>query len=115
LPGDSVLKNRTAKSDGPFTKEIVRWLLLPCPSFRPHLPLIWVAFVNEHHQFPRLGDPLAPWHYRGWLLAYVILIHERCSTVADRWGYHLRTLEAGRLLDEPIPQIHLRTIRRSFA
>jgi hypothetical protein len=27
--------------------------------------------------------------------------------VADRWGYHLRTLEAGRLLDEPIPQIAL--------
>src|SRR5262249_30679722 len=25
--------------------------------------------------------------------------------VADRWGYHLRTLEAGRLLEEPIPQV----------
>src|SRR5262245_13139004 len=25
--------------------------------------------------------------------------------VADRWGYHLRTLEAGKLLDEPIPPI----------
>ena len=62
-------------------------------------------FVNRQHRLPRLGDDRAPWHYRGWLLAYVILIHERCPSVADRWGYHLRTVEAGRLLDEPIPQI----------
>ena len=64
-----------------------------------------VEFVNRHHRFPRIGDSRAPWHFRGWLLAYVILIHESCPSVADRWGYHLRTLEAGRLLDEPIPQI----------
>ena len=64
-----------------------------------------VAFVNHHRRFPRLGDALAPWHYRGWLLAYVILLHESCPAVPDRWGYHLRTLEAGRLLDEPIPPI----------
>jgi hypothetical protein len=64
-----------------------------------------VTFLNQHQRFPRLGDALAPWHYRGWLLAYVILIHETCPSVADRWGYHLRTLAGGRLLDEPIPQI----------
>lgn len=64
-----------------------------------------VEFVNQCHRLPRVGDALAPWHYRGWLLAYVILIHETCPSVADRWGYHLRTLEAGQLLDEPIPQI----------
>jgi hypothetical protein len=64
-----------------------------------------VTFVNQHDRLPRIGDALAPWHYRGWLLAYVILIHEQFPSVADRWGYHLRTLEAGRLLDEPIPQI----------
>jgi hypothetical protein len=64
-----------------------------------------MEFVASHHRFPRIGDAIAPWHYRGWLLAYVILIHERCPAVADRWGYHLRTLEGGRLLDEPIPQI----------
>jgi hypothetical protein len=34
-----------------------------------------------------------------------MLIHENHPAVPDRWGYHLRTLEAGRLLDEPIPQI----------
>jgi N-6 DNA Methylase len=62
-------------------------------------------FVNRHHRLPRLGDAVAPWHYRGWMLAYIILIHERCPAVADRWGYYLGTLEAGQLLDEPIPQI----------
>jgi hypothetical protein len=63
------------------------------------------AFVAEHHRLPRLGDSPAPWHYRGWLLPYVIQLHAVIPAVADRWGYHLRTLEAGRLLDEPIPQI----------
>jgi hypothetical protein len=63
------------------------------------------AFVSRHHRLPRLGDVPAPWHYRGWLLPYVIQLHQLCPAVGDRWGYHLRTLEAGRLLDEPIPQI----------
>jgi hypothetical protein len=38
-------------------------------------------------------------------LPYVIGLHA-APAVADRWGYRLRTLAAGRLLDEPIPQIH---------
>jgi hypothetical protein len=63
------------------------------------------AFVSQHQRLPRVGDVPAPWHYRGWLLAYVILIHEQCPNVANRWGYYLRTLEGGKLLDEPIPQI----------
>jgi hypothetical protein len=68
-------------------------------------PLDLVAFVNRHCCLPRLGDVPAPWRYRGWLLPYVIGLHALVPAVADRWGYHLRTLEAGRLLDEPIPQI----------
>src|SRR5262249_23132278 len=36
---------------------------------------------------------------------YVVLLHGRCPAVVGRWGYQLRTLEAGRLLDEPIPQV----------
>jgi hypothetical protein len=39
------------------------------------------------------------------LLPYVILIHENNPAGPNRWGYYLRTLEAGRLLNEPIPQI----------
>jgi hypothetical protein len=63
------------------------------------------AFAAAHGRLPCLGDARAPWRYRGWLLPYVIGLHARVPAVADRWGYHLRTLEAGRLLDEPIPQI----------
>jgi hypothetical protein len=69
------------------------------------LSLDLTAFIQREGRLPRLGDTPAPWHYRGWLLAYVILSHSRLPAVADRWGYHLRTLEAGKLLDEPIPQI----------
>lgn len=76
--------------------------LVPClPSTTPDV----ASFVNQTKRLPHLGDTQAPWRFRGWLLPYVILIHEFCPTVADRWGYHLRTLEAGHLLDEPIPQI----------
>jgi hypothetical protein len=63
------------------------------------------SFVKEHGRLPRLGDEPAPWRYSGWLLAYVIGLHALIPAVGDRWGYHLRTLEAGRLLDEPIPPI----------
>jgi N-6 DNA Methylase len=64
------------------------------------------TFIARELRLPRLGDPVVPWRYRGWLLSYVILAHEFCPALADRWGYHLRTIEAGKLLDEPIPQIH---------
>lgn len=71
----------------------------------PATELDLTTFLGKHGRLPRLGDPVAPWHYRGWLLAYVIQLHAIVPAVADRWGYHLRTLEAGKLLDEPIPQI----------
>ncbi len=63
------------------------------------------AFLERYGRLPRLGDVPAPWRYRGWLLPYVIQLHVLVPAVADRWGYHLRTLEAGKLLEEPIPQI----------
>lgn len=63
-------------------------------------------FFNEHGRLPRLDDPgPRPWAYWGWLLAYVILANQMHPAVPDRWGYHLRTLQAGKLLDEPIPRI----------
>src|SRR5436853_245889 len=64
------------------------------------------AFITSARRLPRLGDPRPPWQFRGWLLPYVIQLHAHLPSVADRWGYHLRTLEAGKLLDEPIPQVH---------
>ena len=63
------------------------------------------TFFKQNNRLPRLGDDRPPWTYRGWLLTYVILMHGQIPAVADRWGYHLRTLEAGKLLTEPIPQI----------
>ena len=63
------------------------------------------AFFRKHNRLPRMDDAQPPWTYRGWLLPYVILLHGQIPAVADRWGYHLRTLEAGKLLDEPIPQV----------
>jgi hypothetical protein len=73
----------------------------PAPGALPDL----AAFAAREGRLPRLGDTPAPWHYRGWLLPYLVLAHARVPAVADRWGYHLRTLQAGRLLDEPIPPV----------
>jgi hypothetical protein len=42
----------------------------------------------------RTADHTSPWARRGWLLPQVILLHGLCPAVADRWGYHLRTLQA---------------------
>jgi len=39
---------------------------------------------------------------KGWLMPYLIEID---SFISKRWDYWLRTLQAGNLLDEPIPQI----------
>ena len=77
-------------------------LLRECP-ISPTADL--TEFVNREQRLPRLGDAQAPWQFRGWLLPYVIRLHSMIPAVADRWGYHLRTLEAGRLPDEPIPHI----------
>src|SRR4051794_21429450 len=63
------------------------------------------TFVRWHGRLPRLSDEVPPWQYRGWLLPYVILLHEVCPAVGNRWSYLQRTLEAGHLLDEPIPQV----------
>jgi hypothetical protein len=63
------------------------------------------TFIDRQGRLPHLGDAVAPWQYRGWLLPYVIQLHGIVSAVTNRWRYQLRTLEAGKLLDEPIPQI----------
>lgn len=68
-------------------------------------PLLVCDFFNQHGRLPRLSDPgPPPWEYRGWLLAYVMLVMET-GKVPDRWTYHLKTIERGQLLDEPIPRM----------
>lgn len=49
-------------------------------------------------------DQKKPWEYRGWLMHYRLLLEET-GEVGRRWDYWARTMSAGRLLDEKIPQI----------
>ena len=64
-------------------------------------------FLLEHGRLPRIGDEIPPWRYCGWLRPYVQMMHgQKPHLLGDRWGYYARTLQAGRLLDEPIPQAH---------
>lgn|GEM_PF-3130587 len=92
---------------------------------RPNL----LNFFLARGRLPHITDAVKPWHYRGFLLPYVIELHRHplfgkpdvpaalrdalpaellargTGQCPDRWGYYFRTLEAGRLLDEPIPRI----------
>jgi hypothetical protein len=77
----------------------------PAPADSVPQSLDLCAFVDQHGRLPHLGDVPPPWRYRGWLLFYVMQLHALVPPVGNRWDYHMRTLEAGRLLDEPIPQI----------
>ena len=83
-------------------------------------------FLYRERRLPKIGDERAPWTYCGWMLPYVISLHahpffgksldnksiplkatarSNIGHCPDRWGYHLKTLAAGELLDEPIPRI----------
>lgn len=62
-------------------------------------------FLAQAGRFPRLGDPVPPWYRQGWLLLYVIEAKRIHPGIPDRYGYHLATLDARRLLDAPIPRL----------
>lgn len=62
-------------------------------------------FLIDNGRLPALGDEVPPWHYRGWLVPYIQMCEEH-PAIAPRYDYVLRTLEAGKLLDEPIPQVN---------
>lgn len=69
-------------------------------------------FMAIYGRLPHLGDPIPPWHFRGWLGAYVQALHEHPGVdFPDRWGYLARVhaawdpaAEAG-LDPGPIPQV----------
>ncbi len=61
-------------------------------------------FIMKHGRPPFLIDERKPWSFCGWLLYYVQMAHSM-GMCGNRWGYHLRQMDAGKLLDEPIPQI----------
>lgn len=66
-------------------------------------------FVLEHGRMPFLSDPVPPWHFRGWLL-FQVQLADAHPGLAGRWIHYMRTLESGRLLDEPIPRISFGTM-----
>jgi len=61
-------------------------------------------FVLSTGRLPKIGDAVAPWQYRGWMLYQVQLVDSH-PQLPGRWTHHLRTLESGHLLDEPIPRV----------
>lgn len=65
-------------------------------------------FVLEHGRMPFLSDSAPPWHYRGWLL-FLVQMADAHPDAPGRWDHYMRTLEAGHLLDEPIPQLQFAT------
>jgi hypothetical protein len=62
------------------------------------------GFFLEHGRLPFVDDPVKPWHYRGWLVPYLMMA-EAHPDIAPRYDYVMRTIENGKLLDEPIPQV----------
>ena len=62
------------------------------------------AFIASHGRFPRLGDEVQPWLYRGWLLGYVVLA-DLHPNAPGRWNHYLAILSKGSLIEKPIPQI----------
>lgn len=71
------------------------------------------SFLNTNDRLPCIGDDRPPWTYRGWLIPYIMAGHA-AGHCGNRWDYHLRTVQAGRLLDEPIPKIHFGEPDKSF-
>jgi hypothetical protein len=67
-------------------------------------PLDVNKFVLEHGRMRFLSDPIPPWHYRGWLL-FQVQLADAHPVAPGRWRHYLRTMKAGHLLDEPIPEI----------
>lgn len=83
-------------------------------------------YLIEHGRLPRMGEDPQPWAYRGWLLPYVIALHEhpyfgkentpddvpkehvRVGNCPDRWGYYLNIRATEQLPDEPIPRVDFR-------
>lgn len=85
------------------------------PKATPDVCLDANLFMLAHGRMPQLGrDPIPPWRYRGWLL----LITQVCDhhpMASQRWPYYLRTMEAGKLLDEPIPRIEFHSSHEPVA
>ena len=61
-------------------------------------------FYLENGRLPHITDEIRPWRYRGWLIPYIQLC-ELHPAIPARWHYLLEILEAGKLIDKPIPHV----------
>jgi hypothetical protein len=77
---------------------------MTAPAIAPGAPDIQ-RFIEDTGRYPRIGDPVQPWEYRGWALPYILDAPRVLPDIPDRWGYLAETRAAGRLLDAPIPRI----------
>lgn len=68
-----------------------------------HSPLI--SFYAKNGRWPRLGDPIQPWEYSGWMLNGVMEFLASHPELPDRYGYLCDILKNHSLPDAPIPQI----------
>jgi hypothetical protein len=60
------------------------------------------VYLSETGRLPRLGDEIAPWEYRGWLIPYVMGCHEAIESTGNRWGYWNEIMLTSALPDAPI-------------
>jgi hypothetical protein len=63
------------------------------------------AEPGSEPRVPLVSDARKPWEYPGWLMHYRIMLEEH-PEIPQRWDYWCRTMAAGHLVDEPIPEIH---------
>lgn len=66
-------------------------------------------FLMTEARLPFASDQVKPWDYRGWLLPYIILANAVRPDVVNRWGWWTACHLKGRLVSEPIPQIHFQS------
>ncbi len=78
--------------------------LVTAPWFPRVIDRRYLDFIIAEGRVPRLGDPLAPYQFKGFLLFQILLL-SGCEGIHDRWLYYLETCAAGRILDRPIPPL----------
>lgn len=84
-----------------FASAAVRVHVPECDRYgNPNL----MRFFLENQRLPFVTDEIKPWQYRGWLVPYRQMA-EAHPLVEPRYTYVLQTLEAGKILDTPPPEI----------
>jgi hypothetical protein len=92
----------------PLVEKALKPEVLPPPPAIEDLESDWMGFLAKHNRVPMIQDARKPWTYRGWLMHYRLAAEDLLSHLhPPRWDYWTRTMLAGKILDEPIPQLHV--------